>query len=219
VSRAEVAAAALQPGKLPSGIEPGLFESGVFAPEDNTYPYGTHSCEVAVDPETGVVTLVRYVVADDVGIVINPPIVKGQIHGGIGQGAGQALMERIVYDRASGQLITASFMDYAMPRADDFCDIEIKSLVVPTPRNPLGVKGAGEAGAVGALPVVINAIIDARSARRHAPRDAGDAGARVGGDSGGAASLRERRIADPRRPTAAVTTTVDIDLLMASKLW
>jgi carbon-monoxide dehydrogenase large subunit len=161
VSRAEVAAAALQPGKLPSGIEPGLFESGVFAPEDNTYPYGTHSCEVAVDPETGVVTLVRYVVADDVGIVINPPIVKGQIHGGIGQGAGQALMERIVYDRASGQLITASFMDYAMPRADDFCDIEIKSLVVPTPRNPLGVKGAGEAGAVGALPVVINAIIDA----------------------------------------------------------
>lgn len=161
VTLADVAGAALTVGKLPAGIEPGLFESGVFAPEDNTYPYGTHVCEVEVDPETGVVRLVRYAVADDVGTVINPLIVKGQIHGGIGQGAGQALFERVVYDDDSGQLLTASFMDYAMPRADDFCDIEVKSHSVPTPRNPLGVKGAGEAGAVGALPVVVNAVIDA----------------------------------------------------------
>ncbi len=161
VSLADVAAAALTVGKLPAGIEPGLFESGVFAPEDNTYPYGTHVCEVEVDPETGVVRLARYAVADDVGTVINPIIVKGQIHGGIGQGAGQALFERVVYDDDSGQLLTASFMDYAMPRADDFCEIEVKSHSVPTPRNPLGVKGAGEAGAVGALPAVINAVIDA----------------------------------------------------------
>lgn len=161
ITLAQVAAAAFTVGKLPAGIEPGLFESGVFAPEDNTYPYGTHVCEVEVDPETGVVRLVRYAVADDVGTVINPLIVKGQIHGGIGQGAGQALFERVVYDDDSGQLLTASFMDYAMPRADDFCDIEIASHSVPTPRNPLGVKGAGEAGAVGALPVVVNAVIDA----------------------------------------------------------
>jgi aerobic carbon-monoxide dehydrogenase large subunit len=161
VSLKEVAAAAFTPGKLPMSIEPGLFESGIFAPEDNTYPYGTHVCEVEIDPETGAVRIVRYVVSDDVGTVINPLLVKGQIHGGVGQGAGQVLLERIVYDKESGQLMTATFMDYAMPRADDFCEIEIKSLSVPTQRNPLGVKGAGEAGAVGALPALMNAIVDA----------------------------------------------------------
>jgi carbon-monoxide dehydrogenase large subunit len=157
----EVAAAAFTPGKLPPSLEPGLFESGVFSHEDNTFPYGAHVCEVEIDPDTGRVEIVRYVVADDVGMVINPLIVKGQIHGGIVQGAGQALMEQVVYDEESGQLLTASFMDYAMPRADDFCEFEIKSHVVPTPRNPLGVKGAGEAGAVGALPALFNAMIDA----------------------------------------------------------
>jgi len=157
----EVAAAAFTPGGLPPGIEPGLFENAVFTPEDNTFPYGAHVCEVEIDPQTGAVEIVRYVVADDVGTVINPLIVKGQIHGGIAQGAGQVLMERIVYDDETGQLLTASFMDYAMPRADDFCSFEISSHVVPTPRNPLGVKGTGEAGAVGALPALLNAIVDA----------------------------------------------------------
>jgi len=161
VTLKEIAAAAFTPGKLPPSIEPGLFASGVFSPEDNTYPYGTHVVEVEVDPETGVVEMVRYVVSDDVGTVLNPMLVKGQIHGGIGQGAGQVLKERVVYDRESGQLLTASFMDYAMPRADDFCEIEVASISVPTGRNLLGVKGAGEAGAVGALPALMNAIIDA----------------------------------------------------------
>jgi aerobic carbon-monoxide dehydrogenase large subunit len=160
-SLAQIAGAAFQVGKLPKDIEPGLFESGVFAPEDNTYPYGAHVCEVEIDPDTGVVRIVKYSVADDVGTLINPLIVKGQIHGGIVQGVGQVMMEQVRYDKESGQLLTGSFMDYAMPRADDLCEFDIKSFVVPTQRNPLGVKGAGEAGAVGALPALMNAIIDA----------------------------------------------------------
>ena len=118
-------------------------------------------CEVEIDPETGVVRMDRYCVVDDVGNVINPHLVDGQIHGGIGQGASQVLFERISYDTQSGQLLTGSFMDYAMPRADDFCDFEVGNLVTVTKRNPLGVKGVGESGAVGALPVVMNAILDA----------------------------------------------------------
>jgi carbon-monoxide dehydrogenase large subunit len=157
----EVARAAWQIGKLPKGIEPGLFESATFESSDNTFPYGTHVCEVEVDPETGEVRLDRYTVVDDVGNMINPLLVKGQVHGGIGQGAGQALMERIVYDPDSGQMLTGSFMDYAMPRASDLCSFEVDDIVVPTPRNPLGVKGAGEAGCVGALPAVMNAVLDA----------------------------------------------------------
>ena len=109
--------------------------------------------------------MVRYVVSDDVGTVINPLLVKGQIHGGVGQGAGQVLLERIVYDKESGQLMTATFMDYAMPRADDFCEIEIKSLSVPTKRNPLGVKGAGESGVAGSLPSGASAMLDALASR------------------------------------------------------
>ena len=161
LSLKEIAQAAYQPAKIPPGLEPGLFESGAWAPADFTFPYGTHVCEVEIDPETGVVRIVRYVVVDDVGTMINPAILKGQIHGGIAQGAGQVLMEQVAYDRDSGQLLSGSFMDYAIPRADDFCSIEIDSLSVPTERNLLGVKGAGEAGAVGALPVVMNAIMDA----------------------------------------------------------
>ena len=161
VSLKEVAIAAFQPERLPAGVEPGLFENGMFSPEDNTYPYGAHVCEVEIDPQTGTLEIVRYVVADDVGTVINPLLVKGQIHGGIGQGGGQVLMERVVYDPETAQLMTASFMDYAMPRAADFCDIEIAGIEVPTDRNLLGVKGAGEAGAVGAVPALMNAIIDA----------------------------------------------------------
>ena len=122
---------------------------------------GAHVCEVEVDPDTGDVTLARYAIADDVGTVINPLTLKGQIHGGVAQGVGQALMEQVVYEPGSGQLLTASFMEYAMPRADTFCDVAIESHPVPTALNPLGAKGAGEAGTVGALPAVINAVMDA----------------------------------------------------------
>jgi carbon-monoxide dehydrogenase large subunit len=116
---------------------------------------------VEVDPDTGGVSLVSYHVVDDVGTVINPITLKGQIHGGVAQGVGQALMEQVVYDPESGQLLTATFMDYAIPRAEDMPDMHVESNPVPTKLNPLGAKGAGEAGTVGALPVVINAVIDA----------------------------------------------------------
>jgi carbon-monoxide dehydrogenase large subunit len=158
---ADVARAAYQPGKLPNRIEPGLYETGTFRATKRTFPNGAHTCEVELDPETGKVDITNYCVADDVGTVINPLTLKGQIHGGIAQGAGQILMEQVVFDADSGQLLTGSFMDYAMPRADDFGDIKIISNPVPTATNPLGVKGAGEAGTVGALPAVMNAILDA----------------------------------------------------------
>ncbi len=156
-----VAKAAFAPERLPAGIEPGFFESGTFSPAAITYPNGCHVCEVEVDPETGATAIVGYTVVDDVGTVVNPLTLKGQIHGGVAQGAGQALMEQVVYDADSGQLLSASFMDYCMPRAEDFCPIEVESNPAPTPLNPLGIKGAGEAGAVGALPAVMNAVIDA----------------------------------------------------------
>jgi carbon-monoxide dehydrogenase large subunit len=156
-----VARAAFQPAQLPPGLEPGLYETGTFAPKQDTWPNGCHVCEVEVDPETGEVSLDRYAIADDVGTVINPLTLKGQIHGGVAQGVGQALMEQVVYEPGSGQLLTASFMEYAMPRADTFCDMVIESHPVPTKLNPLGAKGAGEAGTVGALPAVINAVMDA----------------------------------------------------------
>jgi carbon-monoxide dehydrogenase large subunit len=161
LSLKEVARAAFVPTQLPAGLEPGLYETGTFSPRQDTWPNGCHVCEVEVDPDTGEVTLARYAVADDVGTVINPLTLKGQIHGGIAQGVGQALMEQVVYEPESGQLLTASFMEYALPRADNFCDIVIESHPVPTKLNPLGAKGAGEAGTVGALPAVINAVMDA----------------------------------------------------------
>jgi aerobic carbon-monoxide dehydrogenase large subunit len=157
----EAARAAFMPAKLPRGLEPGLYETGSFSPPQDSFPNGCHVCEVEIDPETGTVEIARYSVVDDVGTVINPKTLKGQIHGGVVQGLGQVLMEQVVYDRASGQLLTASFMDYAMPRADDLCDIAVESNPVPTKLNPLGAKGAGEAGTVGALPAVMNAILDA----------------------------------------------------------
>ena len=161
VSLKEVAKAAFIPAKLPKGMENGFYETGTWSPTADTWPNGAHVCEVEVDPETGAVELLNYVVVDDVGTVINPTGLKGQIHGGVAQGLGQALMEQVAYDRESGQLLTGTFMDYAMPRADHFCEMQVKSHAVPTKLNPLGAKGAGEAGTVGALPVVINAIIDA----------------------------------------------------------
>jgi carbon-monoxide dehydrogenase large subunit len=157
----DVAKASFQAGRLPPGLEGGLYETGTFAPDDNTYPNGCHICELEIDPDTGALEIVRYVVIDDVGTVVNPIGLKGQIHGGVAQGLGQALMEEVVYDRESGQNLTGSFMDYAMPRADTMPYMEITSNPVPTKRNPLGAKGAGEAGTVGALPAIVNAVIDA----------------------------------------------------------
>ncbi|MGH7052257.1 MAG: xanthine dehydrogenase family protein molybdopterin-binding subunit, partial [Stellaceae bacterium] len=157
----EVARAAFQPARLPPGMEPGLIEHATYAPQQATYPNGTHVCEVEIDPETGAVELVNYVVVDDVGTVINPLTLHGQIHGGVAQGIGQILMEQVAYEPGSGQLLTASFMDYAMPRADTIPAMTIKSNPVPTKLNPLGAKGAGEAGTVGALPAVMLAVMDA----------------------------------------------------------
>ncbi|HVO16939.1 MAG TPA: xanthine dehydrogenase family protein molybdopterin-binding subunit [Alphaproteobacteria bacterium] len=157
----EVARAAFQVAKLPPGVEPGFYESATYSPSADTFPNSCHVSEVEIDPETGAVAVVSYVAADDVGTVINPLLVKGQIHGGVAQGLGQALMEQVVYDPQSGQLLSASFMDYAMPRADDLCPIEVESVPVPTKLNPLGAKGAGEAGTVGALAAVMNAVLDA----------------------------------------------------------
>jgi carbon-monoxide dehydrogenase large subunit len=127
----------------------------------HTFPNGCHMAEVEVDPETGVVSILRYIVCDDVGKAINPMIVRGQVHGGVAQGIGQAVFERTAYDPSSGQLLSGSFMDYALPRADDLPDIEVELIEVPCASNPLGVKGAGEAGAVGSPPAVMNAIVDA----------------------------------------------------------
>ena len=156
----EVAKLATTPAKLPKGMEGGLIATAVYNAEVENFPNGCHVCEVEIDPETGVTEIVRYSVVDDVGTVLNPLLLHGQIVGGIAQGAGQILMEDIHFDE-SGQLVTGSFMDYAMPRATDLPDVEVRSNPVPTKTNPLGVKGAGEAGAVGAMPAVTNAIVDA----------------------------------------------------------
>jgi len=164
VSITDVAKASFQTGRLPPGLEGGLYETGTFSPKQATWPNGCHVCEVEVDPDSGAVAIVSYAIVDDVGTVINPVTLKGQIHGGVAQGVGQALMEQVVYDRESGQLLTASFMDYAMPRGDTFPDMHIESNPAPTKLNPLGAKGAGEAGTVGALPAVMNAVIDALAA-------------------------------------------------------
>ena len=158
----ELAKAAFQLDKLPAGMEPGLYETATYRALTGNFPNGCHVCEVEIDPETGATQMVGYWVVDDVGTVINPMLVKGQIMGGIAQGMGQVLMEDKSYDEA-GQVLTGSFMDYAMPRADDFCDVVIEDNPVPTPTNPLGVKGAGEAGTVGSLSAGVNAIIDALS--------------------------------------------------------
>jgi carbon-monoxide dehydrogenase large subunit len=158
----EVAKEAANPEKLPKDMEGGLAATAVYNAEVQNFPNGCHICEVEIDRDTGHADIVRYSVVDDVGTVINPLLLKGQIAGGIAQGVGQILMEDIHFD-SDGQLVTGSFMDYAMPRAGDLRAIEIKSHPVPTKTNPLGVKGAGEAGNVGALPAVANALVDALS--------------------------------------------------------
>jgi aerobic carbon-monoxide dehydrogenase large subunit len=158
----EVAKSAFQLEKLPPGMEPGLYETATYRARAGNFPNGCHVCEVEIDPKTGATRVVGYWVVDDVGTVINPLLVKGQIMGGIAQGTGQVLMEDKAYD-IEGQVLTGSFMDYAMPRADDFCNVVIEDNPVSTPTNPLGVKGAGEAGTVGSLSAGVNAIVDALS--------------------------------------------------------
>jgi carbon-monoxide dehydrogenase large subunit len=156
-----VARAAFDPGKLPPGLEPGFAESGHFTPPQPTFPNGCHVCEVEVDPETGEIAILRYLVVDDFGVVINPLLLAGQVHGGIAQGVGQAMLERTYYDPESGQLLTGSISDYALPRAEDLPALEFAYNVVRCRTNPLGVKGAGEAGAIGAPPALMNAALDA----------------------------------------------------------
>ncbi len=160
ISIKEVAEAAVNPAKLPNSMEPGLNANAVYTAHVENFPNGCHICELEIDRDTGAVEIVRYSVVDDVGTVLNPLLLHGQIVGGIAQGVGQILMEDIRFDSA-GQLLTGSFMDYAMPRAADLCAVQVKSNPVPTKTNPLGVKGAGEAGCVGALPAVANALVDA----------------------------------------------------------
>jgi carbon-monoxide dehydrogenase large subunit len=141
-------------------IEPGLKEGAFYDPKNFTFPSGVHIAEVEIDPETGVTKIDRWTAVDDFGVLINPMIVEGQVHGGIAQGVGQAMLEGAVYDK-NGQLITASFMDYCMPRADDLPSYVVAMTNTPCPSNPLGVKGCGEAGAIAAPPALINAITDA----------------------------------------------------------
>jgi carbon-monoxide dehydrogenase large subunit len=160
VTLEEVVQTAFQPNKLPADIEIGLFENATWSPDSGNVPNSAHVCEVEIDPETGVTEVTKYIAIHDVGVELNPLLVDGQVHGGIAQGLGQVLMEHIVYDE-DGQNLTGSFMDYAMPRASDLCMYEVDRNPVPTKTNPLGVKGAGECGTVGALAAGMNAINDA----------------------------------------------------------
>src|SRR5579883_3199329 len=157
----ELAKAARDPKKLPAGMAPGLDTTHKRVPPAETFPNGCHIVEVEIDPSTGAVAILRYTIVDDFGRTINPLMLEGQVHGGVAQGIGQALLEQAVYDPDSGQLLTGSFMDYAMPRAGDLPTFAVSTHNVPTTANPLGVKGAGEAGAVGAPPAIVNAIVDA----------------------------------------------------------
>jgi carbon-monoxide dehydrogenase large subunit len=161
----DVTLAAYVPHNYPlEDMEPGLEETAFYDPANFTYPSGAYACEVEVDPETGKVTIERFAAADDFGNIVNPMIVDGQVHGGIGQGIGQALLEGCVYDE-NGQLLSASYMDYAMPRADDLPFYQVDhSCQTPCTHNPLGVKGCGEAGAIGSPPAVVNAVVDALQA-------------------------------------------------------
>ncbi|GAB1391680.1 MAG: carbon-monoxide dehydrogenase large subunit [Rubrivivax sp.] len=160
---AQVSLTAYVPHNFPHDkLEPGLNENAFYDPSNFTYPAGTYVCEVELDPATGVVRIERMTACDDFGNVINPMIVEGQVHGGLAQGIGQALLEHGVYDKDSGQLLTGSYMDYAMPRADDLPSFTVETAKgTPCTHNPLGVKGCGEAGAIGSPPAVINAICDA----------------------------------------------------------
>ena len=138
-----------------------LEETTYFDPPGYTFPAGCHICEVEIDRETGQLKILNYCIGDDFGVIINPMIVEGQVHGGVAQGVGQALMEHAIYDKDSAQLLSGSFLDYCMPRADDLPMIHVESIDSTTPCNPLGAKGCGEAGAIGAPAAVMNALFDA----------------------------------------------------------
>ncbi len=161
---AEVSGYAYVPVPLPPGLEPGLSDEAFFEPTNNTYPFGCHIALLEIDSDTGEPKLLKMVAIDDAGNLINPMIVEGQIHGGLAQGIGQAMIEEVVYDE-DGQLITGSFMDYAIPRATDFPWFEMDKTVTPTPVNPLGAKGVGEAGTLGSTPAIVNAAVDALSGK------------------------------------------------------
>jgi carbon-monoxide dehydrogenase large subunit len=156
----EVGLAAYIAHNLPEGMEPGLKETAFFDPVNFSFPSGAFICEVEVDPDTGHTEIVQFTSADDFGTIINPMVVEGQVHGGVAQGIGQAMLEQVIYDEA-GQLLTGSYMDYTMPRAADLPFYDVSHHSTPSPNNPLGIKGCGEAGAIGAPPAVINAITDA----------------------------------------------------------
>ena len=161
----EVALAAYVPHNYPlDRLEPGLNETAFYDPTNFTFPAGTHVCEVEIDPDTGVVKVVQFCACDDFGNIINPMIVEGQVHGGVAQGLGQAMLENCVYDPKSGQLLTGTYMDYAMPRADDLPSFKVGTKVTPCTHNPLGAKGCGEAGAIGAPAAFMNAVMDALAA-------------------------------------------------------
>jgi carbon-monoxide dehydrogenase large subunit len=159
---ASVVEYAYRPVPLPAGLEPGLSDEAFFEPANNTYPFGCHISMMEIDRETGEPKLLKLVAVDDAGNLINPLIVEGQIHGGLAQGIGQAMIEEAVYND-DGQLVTGSFMDYALPRAQDFPKFELDSTVTPTPVNPLGAKGIGEAGTLGSTPCIVSAAVDALS--------------------------------------------------------
>ena len=157
----QMALAAYTAHNMPEGMEPGLKEGAFYDPSNFTFPAGCYICEVEVDPETGKTEVIQFVAADDFGKIINPMIVEGQVHGGLAQGIGQALLEGAHYDPETGQLLTASYMDYTMPRADDLPSFQVSTTETACPSNPLGIKGCGEAGAIGSPPALINAITDA----------------------------------------------------------
>jgi carbon-monoxide dehydrogenase large subunit len=156
----ELTGAAYIAKNLPAGMEPGLDASSFYEPENFTFPFGTHIVAVDVDRDTGQVAITKYVAVDDCGPQINPLIVEGQVQGGIAHSIGQVLFERTIYDE-NGQLLTGEFMDYAIPRASDIPDYILGSTVTPSPVNPLGIKGVGEAGTIGATPAIANAVLDA----------------------------------------------------------
>lgn len=161
VSINEVAAASFDDNKRPESVAAGLYSSESFTIENGTFPNGCHICEIEIDEDTGSLKILRYTIEDDVGTVVNPLILEGQIVGGVAQGLGQACGEHAIYETESGQLLTASFLDYTMPRADTMPDIQFAWQEIPSPTNPLGIKGAGEAGTVGAAPALVNAVLDA----------------------------------------------------------
>jgi carbon-monoxide dehydrogenase large subunit len=161
-SLGEVALTAYVPHNFPhEELEPGLDETAFYDPKNFTFPSGAHIAEIEIDPDTGHLTVIGFTASDDFGRIINPMIVEGQVHGGLAQGIGQALLEGCVYDKGTGQLLTGSYNDYAMPRADDLPNFALSTHVTLCAHNPLGVKGCGEAGAIGAPAAIANAIVDA----------------------------------------------------------